>query len=139
MKLLPLSILCATLCGTVQADEYRLNVGLFTDHYYEDSYEYNETSNLLQVSAVEGGRILTAATFVNSHYIRSYLVGYGREYTYSDNLRYGGYVAAIQGYEGEITTHYESLIFVPIAYANYRGLTINVIPAAYSIGFEIDF
>ena len=119
--------------------EYRLNVGLFTDHYINDSDEYNEDNQLLQVSAVKGGRILTAATFVNSHYVRCYLVGYGMEREYNENLRYGGYLALIKGYDGSVDTHYNGLLVSPIGFINYRGLTINVIPAAYSIGFEIDF
>ena len=119
--------------------EYRLNIGLFTDHYINDSDEYNEDNQLLQLSAVKGGRILTAATFVNSHYVRSYLVGVGMEHEYNDNLRYGGYLALIKGYDGKVETHYKGLLLSPIGYVNYRGVTINVIPAAYSIGFEIDF
>lgn len=119
--------------------EYRLNIGLFTDHYINDSDEYNEDNQLLQLSAVKGGRILTAATFVNSHYVRSYLVGYGTEWEYNENLRYGGYLAVIKGYEGHIKTHYEGLMVAPIGFINYRGITLHVIPAAYSIGFEFEF
>lgn len=123
----------------VEEYEYRLNVGLFTDHYINDSDEYNEDNQLLQLSAVKGGRILTAATFVNSHYSRSYLVGYGMEREYNENLRYGGYLAVIKGYEGHIKTHYEGLMVAPIGFINYRGITLHVIPAAYSIGIEFDF
>lgn len=142
MKLLPLGFLCATLCGSVQASyeyEYRLNVGLFTDHYINDRAEYNEENNLIQLTGVHEDRLLTVATFNNSHFVRSYLLGYGRERRYNSNFRYGGYITVIKGYEGRVTTHYKGLLFTPTAYANYRGFTINVMPAAYSIGIEIDF
>ena len=141
MRLLPLALLGCLLSFPTTAEEYeyRLNIGLFTDHYINDSDEYNEDNQLLQLSAVKGGRILTAATFVNSHYVRSYLVGAGMEWEYDEHLRYGGYLALIKGYEGHIKTHYEGLMVAPIGFINYRGITINVIPAAYSIGFEFDF
>lgn len=119
--------------------EYRLNIGLYTEHYINDKAEFNEINRLVQFTRAKDEKMLTAATFINSHYERSYLVGAGIENDYSTNLRFGAYLAAVTGYAGHVTTHVGNILIAPIAYANFHGLSLNVMPAALNVGFEFDF
>lgn len=116
--------------------EYRLNLGLYTSHYLGISDELNENNRLVQFTAAKNEHLVTVASFINSHYKESYLLGYGKEKQFTDNFRAGAYIAAIHGYEGEIKTHYEGLLFAPTLFFNYRGISLNIIPAAYVIGYE---
>lgn len=139
MKLPQALILLALAAPSISnADEveYRLNIGLYTEHYLGRSSELNENNRLVQFTAAKDTHLVTAASFVNSHYKESYLLGYGREKQFSKNFRGGASISIIHGYEGEIMTHYEGLLFAPTLFFNYHGVSLNIIPAAYILGYE---
>ena len=129
----------ANLAKAEEPIEFRLNIGLFTDHYLGDSDELNENNHLLQLTAAKDGKLITFASFLNSHFKESYLLGYGHEKQFTPNFRGGAYLAIVKGYGGEIKTHYEGYLFAPTLFFNYYGVSLNVIPAAYVVGYEITF
>ena len=136
---LTLMALASPAIASADDFEYRLNIGLFTEHYLGREGELNENNDLVQVSVVKDKNAVTAASFVNSHFQQSYLVGYGYEETYLNGLRVGGYISAVHGYEGYLETHFEGLLFAPVAVASYYGATLSVMPAVYVLGYEFKF
>tara|TARA_R110000751_G_C13705797_1_gene473880 strand:- start:73 stop:519 length:447 start_codon:yes stop_codon:yes gene_type:complete len=138
IAIIGLIALLMAFSGKSEADEieYRLNIGLFTEHYLGRSGELNEKNKLIQISAAKDGNVLSAASFVNSYFTQSYLVGAGRETRLTENLRIGGYVVAVKGYDGHIKTHYEGILLTPVVKFDYYGFTLNVMPAVYSVGYE---
>tara|TARA_R110000772_G_C13310322_1_gene440429 strand:- start:28406 stop:28834 length:429 start_codon:yes stop_codon:yes gene_type:complete len=119
--------------------EYRLNIGLFTEHYLGRGSELNEKNQLVQVSAEKNGNVGVLASFVNSHFTQSYLVGIGREVMLIDDLRIGGYAAVVKGYEGHLETHFKGLMAAPIVKLDAYGFTLNILPAVYVLGYEFEF
>lgn len=134
-----LSILMVSKESPANEGEFRLNFGLYTKHYMNYSDDLNENNNLIQLTYAKNGNLITAAKFDNSHNVESYLLGAGYEFKASEDFTYGGYIAAIKGYEGYIRTHYKGIIFGPVAFAAYRGLKVNVLPTVYSLGYEFKF
>ena len=110
--------------------EYRLNIGLFTEHYLGRGSELNEKNQLVQVSAEKNGNVGVLA---------SYLVGIGREVMLIDDLRIGGYAAVVKGYEGHLETHFKGLMAAPIVKLDAYGFTLNILPAVYVLGYEFEF
>ena len=138
IAIIGLIALLMAFSGKSEADEieYRFNIGFYTEHYLGRSGELNEKNELIQISAAKDGNVLTAASFVNSHFTQSYLVGAGRETRLTENLKIGGYVVAVKGYDGHINTHYKGILFTPVVKFDYYGITLNVMPAVYSVGYE---
>lgn len=120
----------------------RAYVGLWTEHYIHDDPDYNESNDIIQLSAyTEDNWFVTAATFSNSHYDQSHLVGVGREYQadFLEDFSWGIMVAAVHGYEGEIKTHYKGLLFAPISYYKYKVIKALVVGPVVNIGVEFEF
>lgn len=120
--------------------EYRLNIGLWSEHYYNDNPGLNEDTDLFQLSVYNESRyFLTAATFNNSHYARAHVIGIGREFQseYVDDLKWGLYLAAVHGYEGHQETHAEGLIFAPVSYYKYKYFKLTIFGPAVNAGIEI--
>ena len=136
MKLLIILLTVISFSSNADDVEYRLNIGLHTEHYLGRGGELNENNHLFQISAEKDKNVITAASFINSHFEQSYLVGYGYEETYFNKLYVSGYITAVHGYEGDLQTHFEGLLFAPVAMFNYHGVTLSVMPAVYVLGYE---
>ena len=134
-----LSILLVSRESAADEGEFRLNIGFYTEHYFNYSDDLNENNNLFQLTYAKNGFLVTGSTFDNSHDVESYLLGAGYEFKAAKRLRFGSYLAAIKGYEGHIKTHYEGIIFGPVLFVNYYGVNINVLPTVYNIGYEFTF
>ena len=134
-----LSILILSRESSADDGELRLNIGFYTEHFYNYSDGLNEDNNLIQLTYAKDGKLLSVATFDNSHNVESYMVGAGYEFKGAKRFTYGAYLAAIKGYEGHIKTHYEGIIFGPVLFAKYYGVTVNVLPTVYSLGYEFTF
>lgn len=119
--------------------EYRLHLGLWSEHYYNDRPDYNESNDLVQLSVHNHKQFfLTGGTFRNSHYARSHFLGIGREFQseYIDDLKWGLYLAAVHGYEGHQETHAEGLIFAPVSYYKYKFFRLTIFGPAVNAGIE---
>lgn len=141
--LLILAALVMTV-STVHASDltYRLHVGVWSEHYYNDNPDYNEKNDIVQLSVHTHKRFfLTAATFNNSHYARTHLLGIGREFEseYIDDLKWGLYLAAVHGYEGFQNTHWQGVIFAPVSYYKYKFVRVTIFGPAVSVGLEAEF
>ena len=120
---------------------YRLHAGLWTEHYYGDDPRYNEDNDLIQLTVLDEDRyFITAATFSNSHYARSHVIGWGREFEseYIDGLTWGVSLAVIHGYEGYQDTHLDGLMFAPVSYYKYKFFRVTIFGPAVNAGIEID-
>lgn len=138
------SITLTLLSSPAQSSEleYRLHLGLWTEHYYNDNPEYNESNDLVQITAIDtDGYFLTAATFNNSHFARSHVIGFGREFEseYIDGLAWGLSLAVVHGYEGYQETHHEGLIFAPVSYYKYKFFRVTIFGPAVNAGIELEF
>lgn len=119
---------------------YKLHLGLWSEHYYNDSSDLNEKNDLVQISIHNKNRFfVAAATFNNSHYARSHVLGIGREFQskYFSELQWGIYLAAIHGYEGYQETHAEGLIFAPVSYYKYKYFKFTIFGPAVNAGIEV--
>jgi len=110
--------------------EYRLNIGVLTEHLIHDKSSYNEDSHLYQLTAVSDGKFLTAGTFKNTYKARSKFFGLGMEFEskYIDKLTFGYYLAGIHGYKGHRSTHYKGLnpslsISISLSFLSRTSLT----------------
>lgn len=115
--------------------EQSINLGLFTEHYESDRKDYNEDNRLVQYMYEDDGYTLTASTFINSHFDRSYSVGAG--YEWDDTV--GVYLAAVYGYEDHLKTHYKGLIFIPVFYVETFGFRHTIMGPVYNLGYTIKF
>lgn len=138
MKMLILVLLTATALSAT-AGEARLTVGMYTEHYTSNNPEHNEDNNLIQLTIVGDRYFATLASFENSHYVQSYLVGTGLVCECGTGNELGFGVAAVYGYQDELKTHLGDLIFAPVAH--YRHdlsdnwfVKINILPAVYNAG-----
>jgi hypothetical protein len=144
--LMLLTFLIATLISVqpVKAGEYKgsMYVGMWTEHVLNDDPEYNETNDLVALTMFTPERhFATVATFSNSHYDRSHIVGVGHEFTsdWVDGMKYGVMLAAVHGYEGRIKTHYEDIIFTPITYYQYANLRVTIFGPVVNAGAVFKF
>ena len=118
------------------ADEHRVNVGIFTEHYESDSAEYNEDNEFVQyMYKADSDYVFTGGTFLNSHFERSHVAGAGQEW--DDTI--GVYLAGVHGYEDYLDTHWKGIIFVPILYIRTWRFTHTVMGTAYNISYTIEF
>lgn len=142
-----MSILVAGLILVQPAHSQELEasfyVGLWSEHYINDDAEYNEDNEILQLTLkTEDDWFVSMATFSNSHYIDSKLIGVGREFTgeYIDGLKWGIMLAAVHGYEGKIKTNvHEGILFAPISYYKYKNFKVIIVGPAVNAGVEFRF
>lgn len=140
-----MSFLIASLIAVQPAHsaeiDYKLAAGLWTEHYYHDKPDYNEKNEMIQLTAQRSDRyFLTAATFRNSHFVRSHMIGAGREFQseYIDDLKWGLYLASVHGYEGFQHTPVAGLLFAPVSYYKYKYFRITVFGPAINAAIEVD-
>lgn len=142
LSLILVSALVAVQPAQSQEIETRMYIGLWTEHYVEDNPEFNEENEIIQLSAyTEDDWFVTIAKFSNSHYVDSKLIGVGREFQgeYIDGLSWGVMLAAVHGYEGDIETHYDGLIFAPISYYKYKAIKAIIVGPVVNVGVEFKF
>ena len=116
--------------------------GLYTQHYLS-SGEYNEDNRVIQYQYNDEGVFYSAATFNNSHSIRSYQGGVGR-YWQSGQSELGAAISLIYGYKGHIRTIGHGLIVAPGVYYEHKlnsaiGVKMIVMPAVYNVGLNYAF
>lgn len=119
--------------------EYRLNIGVLTEHVINDKSSYNEDSHFYQLTAINNDKFLTAGTFKNSYKARSNFLGVGMEFEYIDKLKFGYYLAGIHGYQGHRSTHYKGLMFLPIKTIRYKRTVTTIIGSAINFGLEVQY
>lgn len=123
--------------------EVNLYVGLWTEHYVHDDPDYNEDNEIVQLTIKnQDDWFVSMATFSNSHYTDSKLLGVGREFTgeYIDGLKWGIMLAAVHGYEGEINTNvHNGILFAPISYYKYKNLKLLIVGPVVNAGVEFKF
>jgi len=121
--------------------EYRLNLGLWTEHYINDKSIYNENSHFYQFTVVKNNYFLTTGSFRNSYKNRSKFIGWGMEFKPEgiDYLTFGYYIASIGGYQKHRSTHYKGLLFLPIQYVKYKQVVLTVMLSAVNFGYEIKY
>lgn len=115
--------------------DVEVNVGFFTEHLSGDKPEYNEDNELVQLSYVTDiGVEYSVATFSNSHYVRSHLVGIGKRW---GDVSLG--LTLVHGYEGHITSHVGNLIFMPVLALDLNVLKVNLIGNVVNVGMLFKF
>lgn len=134
-----LALLLALTPASLLAGEARITFGLYTEHYISDRPDYNEDNRLVQVDIVGERYFATLASFENSHYVQSYLIGMGAVCECGTDGEMGFGVAAVYGYQDELKTHVGDIIFAPVAHFKYDlseswFLKINILPAVYNAG-----
>lgn len=141
-------IVALSLCILpAQAADYAVNIGLWSEHTINDGPELNEKNQLVQLTMYEerintdqNRMFTTAGTFVNSHYVRSYFVGAGREWVLiDDTAAVGAFIATIKGYEGHIDTMVEGLLIIPVVYFDYEMIRIATMGPAVNVSLKYEF
>lgn len=127
-------IMALMLVGSVTHADVYANVGFFTEHLSGDKPEYNEDNELIQLSYVEDGIEYSVATFSNSHYVRSHLVGVGKRW---GSVGLG--MTLVHGYEGYITSHVGNLIFMPVLSFDIDVLRVNFVGNVVNAGLLVKF
>lgn len=139
-----LATLLLVFAANIHAEEY-VTMGLYTTHLTAETYEdsgtgadtpFNEDNRGLQYTRRVGRTVYTAATFVNSYYKRSAMVGYGFESPQGTGI----FMAAVYGYEGysQEGSTFGKFMVLPIAYQRVGPLRISLIGTAVSVGLEVN-
>lgn len=141
-----LTILIAGLISVQPAHSQEWNasiyVGFWTEHYYHDKSYYNEDNRMVEMSVKSPGNVVFASsTFFNSHYKRcnSLAAGYEIQSDRVPGLQYGLMLAAIKGYEGDLKTHYDGLLFMPVSYYKYKAFKLLIAGPVINAGAVFEF
>lgn len=124
--------------SNAEKGDVHLNIGLYTEHVYQDRPYYNEDNRLIQLSYEGKHAIYTGATFINSYYARSYLVGIGKKFNIEaiDTEVYTA-LGAVRGYEGFIPTQVDGLIFGPLVAVKHGLIKVSFLGEAMNVGIEV--
>ncbi len=151
MKLLIEMILAVVLTMaalmTAHATDVGVSVGFWTQHMLNDGPELNEKNDLVQVTLYderdvsdENRYFTTGGTFINSHYVRSYFAGAGKEFVLiPDDAAIGVFIAAVKGYDGSVPTMYEGYLFVPVVYFDYEFVRITTMGSVVNTSLTYEF
>jgi len=117
----------STLCSTVA-----LAIGLYTTHI--PAWDgYNENNKLVGVQCNH----IAVATFENSYYNRSFMIGYDYELWRRNSLAFGVQPSVVTGYEPEQLP--VPIPFVPVVYGQLGVLRLNLMGNAIHLNIQLDF
>jgi hypothetical protein len=138
MKNLILALTMFVACGACSASE-SINIGVWTEHYHNDSPNYNEDNDFIQFKTTnDDGDFVTFGTFTNSHYTKSEFIGLG--YTVpAGPIDVDSAIVIIKGYEGHIDTHYKGLIFAPVVALRYAFVQVTLLGPVVNAGVVFEF
>lgn len=151
MKLLIEMILAITLTMTAlvaaHATDVGVSVGFWTQHMLNDGPDLNEKNELIQVTLYderdvsdENRYFTTVGTFINSHYVRSYFAGAGKEFVLiPEAAAIGVFIAAVKGYDGNVPTMYEGYIFAPVIYFDYEFVRLSTMGSVVNTSVTYEF
>tara|TARA_R110000850_G_scaffold45656_3_gene115309 strand:+ start:430 stop:885 length:456 start_codon:yes stop_codon:yes gene_type:complete len=151
MKLLIEMILAVTLTMTAlvaaHATDVGISVGFWTEHMLNDGPDLNEKNELVQITLYDARDVVddsryftTGGTFINSHYVRSYFAGAGKEFVLiDDTASIGVFIAGVKGYEGHVPTMYKGIIFAPIAYFDYEFVRVTAMGSVVNTSVTYEF
>lgn len=129
-----------TFSNDSQADEHRVTIGLWTEHYIYDDPNYNENNELINYNYIDGNTVYSAATFKNSYFIRSYMVGVGKRYKITKDIEFTALLGAVKGYEDVLDKDYGGdLFYVPIFSLKTYFIQTTILAAAVNVGFVYEF
>lgn len=120
----------------VNADTIYAGVGIYTQHYIDDSPELNETNNLVYIKYKYKHILYEAGDFSNSYNKSSQYVAISKLFYYRE-YNYGGGLVVVKGYEGVKQTHFEGLLFSPSFYIKGELIRFTILPAVVNISLEI--
>lgn len=132
------ALVLSVACYDVFAEQ-SVTVGLFTEHYHNDSDDYNENNKLVKYTYYFGSVTYTLATFENSHYIRSHMIGIGKRWKLSEDSEASITMGAIEGYQAILKTHVGDVIFIPIFSVKTGFIRTIILGPVVNIGVEYAF
>jgi len=125
--------------------EHRVYLGLWSDHWYNDSPEYNESNQVVQYSLYNpvqyGKEAITVATFINSHFDRTWALGYGQEYPviFVPDIKFGWQVGVMYGYGDKLATNWNGISPTVQFHFKYDVLKVQIMGPAINVGLEGTF
>lgn len=138
MKTLILFI-CLSACTAMAHSEHYVGFGLFSEHFIDDSPEYNEDNKLVYYQYLDGKNTAQFSTFSNSYHIRSYALSAGREYDFFLDTKVGILASAVYGYQTVLKTNCGDFVCIPIVYLKTGMFTHTVMATAYNLSFTVEF
>lgn len=118
------------------AGDFYLNLGLWSEHYAGDKPEYNEDSELIQLTYRNNSLVALATSFKTSHYKPALSLGIGKEWRVLDEVTLGIVPSIVDGYQDDITSNCGNYLCVPLFTAKYSYFKANIGHPAINIGFE---
>lgn len=137
MKGLTLAMLL-TVVSVAQAD-HSVTLGLWTDHFSHDKSYYNERNRLVNYNYHASGNVFSVASFENSHFSQSYMVGAGREWKPYAHLALSASIGVIHGYYGYLPQTTGHLMLAPIFSAQVGPLRATLLGNAVNFGVTYGF
>ncbi len=131
--------ICMTVCTAMAHSEHYMGFGLFTEHFIDDSPNYNEDNELVYYQYLNGKNTAQVGTFVNSHFVRSYSISAGREYDLFWGSKFGVSAALIHGYKGFVKSNCGDFVCIPIVYVKTGIFTHTVLVTAYNLSVTVEF
>lgn len=119
--------------------EHSLTVGLWTEHYSHDRPGYNENNKLASYTYKSGETVYSVASFKNSHFDQSYMVGVGEEWRLHKYLSLSASLGVIHGYYGHIPQTTGHILISPIFSAKIGYLRGTILGNAVNVGVVYGF
>lgn len=135
---LMLSLLATTFSATAEP-EHHVGVGLFSEHYIQDSPRFNENNELVYYHFQSGKDVAVIGTFKNSYFIRSHVAAAGREYNSVLGSKVGIMFGLVEGYQTVLKTNCGSkLMCVPLIYMKTGIFTHMIMGPAYNLSITVE-
>ena len=140
-------VLTMAVIVAAHATDVGVSVGFWTQHMLNDGDELNEKNELIQITLYEEREVsdenryfTTGGTFINSHFVRSYFAGAGKEFVLiPESAAIGVFIAGVKGYEGHVPTMYEGVIFAPIVYFDYEFFRVTTMGSVINTSVTYEF
>ena len=141
------TILSMAVIFAADAADIGVSVGFWTQHMLNDGPDLNEKNDLIQITVYEERDVsdvnryfTTGGTFVNSHYVRSYFIGAGKEFVLiPESAAIGVFIAGVKGYDGNVPTMYAGYIFAPIVYFDYHFVRVTTMGSVVNTSLTYEF
>jgi hypothetical protein len=142
MKTSILSLIAFLTVATLAApaySEHSINLGFFTEHIKADDPRYNENNNLVQYMYTKGPALYTFATFKNSHFIDSHMIGAGHRWKLGKHVSLYAILGAVEGYQTVMETTTGDYIIIPILGVKVGLVRFTMLGSAVNAGLEYEF
>lgn len=138
MKNLILALFLSVFAMSASAEHYA-GVGVFSEHYIQDSPRFNEHNQLLYYHYKSGKNVAVAGTFKNSYFIRSHVAAAGREYSFFFGSKIGVMLGVVEGYQTVLKTNCgDKLICIPLVYVKTGVFTHMIMGPAYNLSITVE-